>query len=62
MSTEESLTFSKRLRDGLRLSTLKMLERKLRLGEPVVTADSDGKPLVISAAEALRIFMERTSQ
>lgn len=34
----------------------RMLERKAKLGESVVIADSDGRPVTVSAQEALRIF------
>lgn len=33
-----------------------MLERKAKLNEPVVIADSDGMPIDVSAEEALRVF------
>lgn len=39
-------------------SLVAMLERKSKLGESVVIADSNGNPLIISANEALRILKD----
>lgn len=54
--SEQEIDLYNRLKEAMRRSTKNMLERKAKLGEPVVIADSDGQPLVVSAEEALRIF------
>lgn len=54
--SEQEIDLYNRLKDAMRRSTKNMLERKAKLGEPVVIADSDGQPLVVTAEEALRIF------
>lgn len=56
MSEQEKINLYIQLKEGMKRATKQMLERKAKLGEPVVVADSDGMPLVISAEEALRRF------
>lgn len=56
MSEQEEIKLFDRIKEGIISAQKKMLERKAKLGEPVVIADSDGQPLVVSAEEALRIF------
>lgn len=56
MSEQEKIDLYIRLKEGMKRATRQMLERKVKLGEPVVVADSDGMPLVIPAEEALRRF------
>lgn len=56
MSEQEKINLFSKLEKGLRLSTINMLERKIKLGENVVIADEQGQPLTISADEALRRF------
>ena len=43
----------RRILEGIKKAQRQMLERKVKLGEPVVYADADGTPYVISASEAL---------
>ncbi len=40
----------------MKRSTLQMLERKAKLGEKVVIADANGKPIEVDAAEALKLY------
>lgn len=42
-----------RILEGIKKAQRQMLERKVKLGEPVVYADADGTPYMISASEAL---------
>lgn len=56
MSEQEEIKLFDRIKEGIISAQKKMLERKAKLGEPVVIADSDGQPLVVTAEEALRIF------
>ena len=59
MSEQERLNLHKKLMKTMAHSTKRMLERKIKLGERVVIADSAGQPLKVSAEEALRIFQSR---
>lgn len=52
MSEKEKLEQRDILNNALRESFFKMLEIKKKLGQSVVTSDSNGNPMVISAEEA----------
>lgn len=54
MSEQEVLNLSDKITEGIRKAQKAMFERKAKLGEPVVVADSNGQPIIISAEEALR--------
>lgn len=56
MSEQEELKLSERICEGIRKAQRVMIERKAKLGEPVVVADSKGQPLQISAKKALEIY------
>ncbi len=56
MSENEEIKLFERIRENIANAQLLMLQRKAKLGESVVIADSNGKPLVVSAEEALRLF------
>ncbi|MCM1520760.1 MAG: hypothetical protein NC098_08245 [Lachnoclostridium sp.] len=56
MSEQEEIKLFDRIRESISNAQRKMLQRKAKLGETVVIADKDGKPLEISAEEALRIY------
>ena len=59
MSEQERIEFSDRITAGILKAQRKLFERKAKLGEPVVVADADGRPIHISAEEALRRMDER---
>lgn len=40
----------------MKRGTLRMLERKAKLGEKVVIADADGRPIEILASDALKLY------
>ena len=61
MSEQEKLILSNQLREGLKLATLRMLERKLKLGQSVVISDPEGQPLIVSPEEALKLYKELNS-
>lgn len=48
------------LRWGMAKATRAMLDRKAKLGEPVIVADADGQPVRISAEDAMR-RLDRTA-
>lgn len=56
MSEQEEIKLYQRIRESIAGAQKKMLERKAKLNEPVVIADSDGMPIDVSAEEALRVF------
>ena len=58
MSEKEKLILAEKLKKGFSKATLKMLELKMKLGEPVVISDDNGMPKVVSAQEAYDIFVE----
>lgn len=54
MSEQERITLSDRITQGIRDAQKTLFERKARLGETVVVADAEGRPVTITAEEALR--------
>ncbi len=56
MSEKEEIKLFERIRENIARAQIAMLERKAKLGETVVIADANGKPIVISAEEALHIY------
>lgn len=54
MSEQEKIILADKITDGIVRAQKRMLERKAKLGEPVVVADANGQPILISAEEALR--------
>lgn len=56
MSEQERIELYNRLGEALRQTTKNLLERKAKLGETVVIADANGQPLVVPAAEALKLY------
>ncbi len=56
MSEKEEIKLFERIRENIARTQTALLERKAKLGETVVIADADGKPIEVSAQEALRIF------
>lgn len=56
MSEQEEIKLFDNIRKNIANAQIKMLQRKAKLGEPVVIADSEGKPLEISAEEALLLY------
>lgn len=56
MSKAEEMKLSERIIASIRKAQREMVERKIKLGEPVVIADENGQPLIISAEEALKYY------
>ena len=54
MSEQEKIDLITSLRRGMAKATRAMLDRKAKLGEPVIVADADGQPVRISAEDAMR--------
>ncbi len=60
MSEQEKITLFKRIRDNIGEAQRRMVERKAKLGETIIIADSNGKPIEIPAAEALKLYTKST--
>ncbi len=60
MSEQEKIDLITSLRWGMAKATRAMLDRKAKLGEPVIVADADGQPVRISAEDAMR-RLDRTA-
>lgn len=58
MSDKDKLNQRYILNEALKESFKKMLDLKKKLGQPIVTSDSDGNPVVISAEDAERIVYD----
>lgn len=54
MSEQEEIKLFERIRENIRRTQRRLYERKAKLGESVVVADAEGRPVIIPAAEALR--------
>ena len=55
MSEQEEIKLFDRIRENIRQTQIKMLERKAKLGESVVIADANGQPIIIPAKDALKL-------
>ncbi|MDE6715777.1 MAG: hypothetical protein K2J74_04755 [Muribaculaceae bacterium] len=58
MSEEEKIKLSDKITEGIHKAQIALFERKSKLGESVIIADSDGKPISIPAEEILRRLNE----
>lgn len=56
MSEQEEIILFERIRESIAGAQKKMLERKIKLNEPVIVADSNGMPMEISAEQAMLLF------
>lgn len=56
MSEQEEINLYRRIRESISNAQMKMLNKKMKLGETVVIADNNGMPIEISAEEAIDIF------
>lgn len=53
MSESDEIKLYERINDGIVLAQKRLYERKMKLGQPVVIADSAGQPQLVEAAIAL---------
>lgn len=56
MSDEDKLIQRNILNEALKESFKKMLALKKKLGQPIVTSDGEGNPVVLTAEEAEKII------
>ena len=61
MSKEELKIYQETLNKGLEESYEKLLRDKVRLEQNIVTSDENGKPVILSAKEALRQYQSTLS-
>lgn len=54
MSEQEEIKLFNSINKGIREAQRRMFERKAKLGETVIVADSNGMPIEITAEEALK--------
>ncbi len=52
MSEQEQIAFSEKLNKALKESYYKMIDLKKKLGQTVIIADKNGKPIEVTAEEA----------
>ncbi len=52
MSEQEQIALSEKLNKALKDSYYKMIDLKKKLGQTVIIADKNGKPIEVSAEEA----------
>ncbi len=62
MSEQEKINLSKRLEEGILEAQRRLFERKAKLGEPVVVADENGLPCIITGEEALQRFHQTMAE
>ena len=54
MSEQEEIKLFERIKENIRQIQKTLFERKAKLDEPVVVADNNGEPIVVTAQEALK--------
>lgn len=59
MSEQEEIKLFDRIRESISAAQRKMVERKAKLGETIVIADANGKPMEIPASEALELYQNK---
>lgn len=62
MSEQENKNLKINLELGLKAAFEKMLKLKKQLGQPIVTCDSEGNTIIISADEAWKIYTDKNNQ
>ena len=62
MSEQEEIKLYRRIRESISNAQMRMLNKKMKLGETVVIADSNGMPIEISAKEAIDIFAKNRTR
>lgn len=60
MSEEEEIKTFERIRESISEAQRLMVERKAKLGETIIIADSEGKPIEIPASEALSLYSRQS--
>lgn len=53
MSEQEEIKLFERIRENIQQTQRKLFERKAKLGESIVIADENGKPIIVKAEDYL---------
>lgn len=56
MSEQEEIILFDRICENIRLAQRQLFERKAKLGESIVIADENGKPITVTASDFLKPF------
>ncbi|MDE7386976.1 MAG: hypothetical protein K2N28_07535 [Muribaculaceae bacterium] len=59
MSEQEEIRLFERIRESISEAQRKMVERKAKLGETIIIADANGRPIEIAASEALNLYTKQ---
>lgn len=59
MSEQEEIRLFDRIIESISDAQRKMVERKAKLGETIIIADANGKPIEIAASEALKLYSKK---
>lgn len=54
MSDQDKINLSDKITEGIRKAQQELFERKAKLGESIVIADENGKPIIVKAEEYLK--------
>lgn len=61
MSEEEKIIFGNKIISNILKAQRELYQRKAKLGETVVIADAEGRPMTVPAEEALKLLEESKS-
>lgn len=61
MSEEEKIIFGNKIISNILKAQRELYQRKAKLGETVVIADAEGRPITVPAEEALKLLEESQS-
>lgn len=54
MSDQDKINLSDRITEGIRKAQRELFERKAKLGESIVIADDNGRPIIVKAEDYLK--------
>lgn len=54
MSEQEEINLFKRIRENIQQAQRELFERKAKLGESIVIADDNGRPVIVKAEDYLK--------
>ena len=54
MSEQDKINLSDKITEGISKAQKALFERKAKLGESIVIADENGKPIIVKAADFLK--------
>lgn len=54
MSDQDKINLSDKITEGIREAQINLFERKAKLGESIVIADENGRPITVKAEDFLK--------